>query len=58
MKKYNDEILTTIKDHTEDDNGFSYQEQIEFTQELMEEFFEMQVSLEEAEIIYNQAILS
>lgn len=50
---YSTEILQTIKDHTDDDNCFTYDQQVQFTQELMEEFF-YKVTLEEARIIYNK----
>ena len=53
--KYEYEILEVIKDHTQD-TDFTNEEQIEFTQELMLEFFDRKVSLEVAKEIYTQSL--
>ncbi|MGL6174889.1 MAG: hypothetical protein ACRC1P_09830 [Cellulosilyticaceae bacterium] len=51
----NQELLRTIIDHTIDTLvEYTYEENVEYIQELVEEFYNIKITIEEARQIYNE----
>lgn len=54
---YSSDMLETIKDHVIDsENDFTYDEQIDYTIEIMEEFYSVTLTIDEAIELYDIAL--